>query len=272
MLSVLISVIAIGGFLAAVRFGRGVGAGQYVSIVRAAVVANVAFVIVADVVGFPLAGTCAMAAIAWGISAYLMLAGRAERRRWREAARDPVVLQPPFAGSWRVAAGGPWARSNHHLVASDQRFAYDFVRTDGASFGTPILAPLDGVVAGARDGMDDREPSRRVYDERERPHGNYVAIRGERGTVFLCHLARGSVRVREGDAVRAGDEIGRCGNSGRTTIPHLHLHAQDRPEPAVDVAQGVPVAFRAGGRVRVLEAGDRLPLAAPDFAVQPAPR
>ena len=103
---------------------------------------------------------------------------------------------------------------------------------------------------------------RRVYDERVRPFGNYVAIAANRGTVFMCHLARGSVLVREGQAVRAGDEVGRCGNSGRTTVPHLHIHAQDRPEPAIAEAHGVPIAFRDGERIRVLEAGDFLATAA----------
>jgi murein DD-endopeptidase MepM/ murein hydrolase activator NlpD len=79
----------------------------------------------------------------------------------------------------------------------------------------------------------------------------------------LCHLARDSVRVRAGQPVRAGDEVGRCGNSGRTTVPHLHMHAQDRPEPAIGEAHGVPIAFRDGGRVRVLDAGDFLATESP---------
>jgi murein DD-endopeptidase MepM/ murein hydrolase activator NlpD len=271
LLNVMVGV-GIAGFLAVIPFGRGLATKRYVLAIVAAAVASVAAVGVANAMQVKIAGAAAEAALAWGLVAYLVLAGRAQRRRWHDAMRDPLVLEAPFAGRWRVAAGGPWARSNHHLAVSDQRFAYDFVRDDGTSMGTPVLAPLDGVVAGVRDGMDDREPRRRVYDERRRPHGNYVAIRADRGTVFLCHLQRGSVRVSEGDAVRAGDEIGRCGNSGRTTIPHLHLHAQDRPEPAIDVAQGVPIAFRDAGRVRVLGAGDRLPLERPDSAVQPAAR
>lgn len=262
--------VAIAGFLAVVRFGRGVDARHYVIAVVAATVASVAVVVMAQALGLKAAGEWALPAIAWSLCAYMVVAGRARRRRWRDAMRDPLVLAPPFAGRWLVAAGGPWARSNHHLAARDQRYAYDFIRADGASLGTPILAPVDGLVAGARDGMDDREPRRRVYDERERPFGNYVAIAADRGAVFLCHLARGSVRVSAGQVVRAGDEVGRCGNSGRTTVPHLHLHAQDRPEPAIGEAQGVPIAFRDGEHVRVLDAGDFLAAGSPDAAVQPA--
>ena len=250
--------IAIAGFLAVVRFGRGVDTRQYVIVIVAGALAAVAAVATSQTLGFKAAGAWALPAIAWGECAYLALAGRGQRRRWRDAMRDPLVLAPPFAGRWIVAAGGPWARSNHHLAASDQRYAYDFLRADGESLGTSILAPIGGLVVSARDGMDDREPRRRVYDERERPFGNYVAIATDRGAVFLCHLARDSVRVRVGQTVRAGDEVGRCGNSGRTTIPHLHLHAQDRPEPAIAVAQGVPIAFGEGEGMRVLDAGDFL--------------
>jgi murein DD-endopeptidase MepM/ murein hydrolase activator NlpD len=272
MPSGVLTAAAVAGFVAVIWFGRSLDARHYLVVVFAATVASVAVVATAQVLGFKSVGAWALPVIAWGVCAYLGLAGRGRRRRWRDAMRDPLVLEPPFEGRWLVAAGGPWARKNHHLVASDQRYAYDFVRLDGPSLGAPVFAPVDGVVVGARDGMDDREPRRRVYDERERPMGNYVAIAAERGAVFLCHLARGSVRVREGQALRAGEEIGRCGNSGRTSIPHLHLHAQDRPEPAVGVAQGIPIAFRDGERVRVLDAGDALPAGAPKPAVQPGSR
>src|SRR5262249_22604273 len=38
-----------------------------------------------------------------------------------------------------------------------------------------------------------------------------------------CHMARGSVVVRPGDQVTAGQAIGRVGLSGLTEFPHLHL-------------------------------------------------
>ena len=44
---------------------------------------------------------------------------------------------------------------------------------------------------------------------------------------MVCHLAAGSSRFREGDYVRKGDMIGLCGNSGRSSTPHLHFHLQN---------------------------------------------
>jgi hypothetical protein len=43
------------------------------------------------------------------------------------------------------------------------------------------------------------------------------------------HLKEGSIRVKEGDPVKEGDELGRCGNSGRSPYPHLHFQVQGTP-------------------------------------------
>ena len=259
MISSLPSLLAVAGSFAVALFGRSVAQRTFFAVVLAAVAFDFGIFAAASFAGRPELGGWLQAIFAWSLVAVLSGWGAADRRRWRAAAENALVLAPPFPGRWRVAAGGPWARENHHLAASDQRYAYDFVRLDASSFGSPILAPADGDVAAARDGMEDHPPSRRVRAEGRRPCGNYVAIETGRAFVLLCHLQRGSVRVTTGDRVRAGDEIARCGNSGNTSVPHLHLHAQDRAAEAPFVAQGVPVAFRDGGRVRVLGARDRFP-------------
>jgi murein DD-endopeptidase MepM/ murein hydrolase activator NlpD len=38
-----------------------------------------------------------------------------------------------------------------------------------------------------------------------------------------CHMAKGSLAVKPGDNVKAGDRIGRVGLSGATEFPHLHF-------------------------------------------------
>jgi hypothetical protein len=180
------------------------------------------------------------------------------RRAWiAESTRDPLILDAPFEGTWRVAIGGPDRGDNHHLVASDQRFAYDFIRSDRASLGSPILAPVSGRVVAAADGKPDHRASLRVIEDAF-PLGNYVAIDAKTAVVFLCHLQNGSVRVRPGDAVLVGDTIGLCGNSGRTSVPHLHIHAQDLPTYAFNRARGVPIAFLRNDLPRVLRVGNTL--------------
>jgi hypothetical protein len=201
----------------------------------------------------------AIAAIVAVLLWYRFNASAASKRWLARASDDPLVLEPPFADTWWVAAGGPDPRHNHHQRASDQYFAYDFLREAGDSWDQPILAPCDGMIVHVENRQPDAPPNR-WHRDRAHPGGNYVSIETPRGYVILAHLKQGSVSVRVGDTVRAGDEIGRCGNSGNTTRAHLHLHAQDQPSAAIGVAQGIPIAFvtRASAAPMLLEFRDRL--------------
>ena len=58
---------------------------------------------------------------------------------------------------------------------------------------------------------------------------------------LYAHLRPGSVAVRPGRRVSAGELLGRVGNSGNTSQPHLHFHVMDRPSP-LD-ANGLPYVF-----------------------------
>ena len=55
-----------------------------------------------------------------------------------------------------------------------------------------------------------------------------------------------SVAVKEGDRVEEGDLLGKCGNSGHTSEPHLHIHHQrQRPNlHVIGLAEGLPLYFR----------------------------
>jgi murein DD-endopeptidase MepM/ murein hydrolase activator NlpD len=64
---------------------------------------------------------------------------------------------------------------------------------------------------------------------------------GEGEFAVLAHLKNGSVRVAKGQRVERGAEIGRCGNSGNTTEPHLHFHLQDGAK--FGTAEGLPAFF-----------------------------
>jgi murein DD-endopeptidase MepM/ murein hydrolase activator NlpD len=52
----------------------------------------------------------------------------------------------------------------------------------------------------------------------------------------------GSIKVKKGDQVTAGQELGRVGNSGNTSWPHLHVHLQDTPR--LHLGEGIPIYFR----------------------------
>lgn len=86
--------------------------------------------------------------------------------------------------------------------------------------------------------------------------GNHVMIETPDGPVVaVCHLQRGSVQVKRGQSLRVGETLGRCGNSGNSTEPHVHLQAIDRVD--MPHASAVPITF--GGRVprngEIIDAG-----------------
>ena len=56
----------------------------------------------------------------------------------------------------------------------------------------------------------------------------------------LAHFQKGSVRVAQGDTVRAGEVLGLCGNSGNSSEPHVHFHLQDKPAFFPDGAVKIP--------------------------------
>jgi hypothetical protein len=165
--------------------------------------------------------------------------------------RARTDLRLPFLGRWRVSEGGHELGDNYHPWFPEALFAYDFVRLeddkahrgDGAlleehyCFGSPVLAPAAGRVVHAVDGVPDNPVGVRNPDSRL---GNQVVIEhaeGERST--LLHLKQGSLKVREGQEVAAGDDVGACGNSGNSRRPHIHYHLTDA------AGHALPARFRA---------------------------
>jgi murein DD-endopeptidase MepM/ murein hydrolase activator NlpD len=91
--------------------------------------------------------------------------------------------------------------------------------------GIDVLAAADGKVLRIRDGMEDvsiRAGGQESVDGSECGNGAVITHAGGWETQY-CHMAQGSVSVRPGDEVRAGQKIGRIGLSGMTEFPHLHF-------------------------------------------------
>jgi len=136
----------------------------------------------------------------------------------------------PFTGVWGVIQGFDSGDTHTGYAA----YALDFVPAQprgarpprrGAPlarfvcYGRPVLAPADGTVVVAHGGARDWPAYVKGKDE-----GNYVILEHAPGeyTEFR-HLAARSVTVHVGDRLRRGDLLGRCGNSGNATTPHLHV-------------------------------------------------
>ncbi|QDV35488.1 M23 family metallopeptidase [Tautonia plasticadhaerens] len=176
-----------------------------------------------------------------------------------------VDFRLPLDGPVTVGWGGGTPEVNSHVVAPDQCGAYDLLVTrDGRShrgdgsrlsdyycYDMPIRSPADGVVIVASDGDPDMPPGQ--LGGGSTAFGNHIIMKvADREFLFLAHLKPGSVAVRQADLVQAGQVIGRVGNSGNTSEPHLHLHLQDTFD--THLGEGVPMPFSryrvvGGGRV-----------------------
>ncbi len=193
---------------------------------------------------------------------------------------EAIVVDFPLRGEW-VAFNSPGDRiPSHGTDMLGQRFAYDFIRVDRRkgwrihpsgglranllgfpvretyAWGQPVHLPFDAEVVAAEDAWPERArivPIREIavvlknaftFDAANlRPVlGNYVIARGSAAYAGFAHFAPGSVLVRPGQRVRAGELIGRVGHTGNSTAPHLHFQLMDGPD--ILTARGLPCAFR----------------------------
>lgn len=86
--------------------------------------------------------------------------------------------------------------------------------------GVAVTAAVAGTVEAVRDGVPDGT----MKDIQGRECGNAVRLSHPGGWQTLyCHLRQGSVAVRPGETVKAGQSLGLVGMSGAAAFPHLHL-------------------------------------------------
>ncbi|MEU6550491.1 M23 family metallopeptidase [Streptomyces sp. NPDC046915] len=186
------------------------------------------------------------------------LVAAARLHRWKAPLSQPLLF--PLEGTWYVVQGGGRAL-NHHARIPEQRGALDLVAlgpygtrtgsghdlTAYAAYGRPVRSPCDGRVVSAADTFHDQKPGEIRYQP---PYGNHVFLDTGREIVKLAHLRPGSVTVTEGDTVRRGQLLGEVGNTGNTTEPHLHIHAE-REGIGLDLEfTGVSGRLHRGRRIR----------------------
>jgi murein DD-endopeptidase MepM/ murein hydrolase activator NlpD len=107
-------------------------------------------------------------------------------------------------------------------------------------YGKPVLAAADGTVLCVIN--DQPESKIGVMGKVKNAGGNQVIIQvAEKEFLFICHLQPGSIHVKPGDRILAGDVLGRVGNSGNSSEPHIHIHLQDSPKD--HGGEGIPMYF-----------------------------
>lgn len=152
------------------------------------------------------------------------------------------------------------------------RYAYDFcpVNTDGVmyksdnpykkenwyGYGATVIAPGAGtVVAAVNDAPENDYKDKNVAyapipeeDIQRSLGGNFVILDHGNGEFsYFAHMRPGSVRVKKGDHVQQGQDIGEIGFAGDAFIPHLHYMLMDTSD--ILKAESLPSYFRDFRRV-----------------------
>ncbi len=162
---------------------------------------------------------------------------------------EQLYLLPYENGkSYRVLQGYG-SRFSHRGL---EQYAVDF----NMSVGTPVHAARAGIVARIEEAND-----KGCWDNGCGAHANYIVIVHNDGTTGeYYHLQRNGALVGVGDHVIAGQKIALSGNTGHTTMPHLHFAVYRAAEWGN--TQSIPVRFlssagivhspRRGGRYQAV--------------------
>jgi len=148
------------------------------------------------------------------------------------------AMKLPFWGEWKVTQ----AHQGAHTHKKEWQYAWDFeiVDEEGKTFeksgnqpehyycfNKPVTAPADGTIVKVEDGIEDNP----IGDMNlEKNWGNSIVIKHAEGLYSqISHLKKGSIKVVKEQAVKQGELLGHCGNSGRSPVPHIHMQFQENP-------------------------------------------
>ncbi|MED7820165.1 MULTISPECIES: urea transporter [unclassified Francisella] len=141
----------------------------------------------------------------------------------------------PFSGEWHVYQGfnDKWTHKGKY------QFAYDFVKKENTKtyigdqnslesyicFGESILSPVEGYIVDCRHDLIDNSIGN---IDRANNWGNYITIKNHQGLfIKICHIMQFSLNVKVGDYVYINDALAKCGNSGHSPEPHIHIQVQN---------------------------------------------
>ena len=199
-----------------------------------------------------------------------------------------IVIRPPLAGDGWLATSGCCKPNVHRderiaingaRIETAETFAVDWGKVRGDrlfdadgetveqfyGFGENVLAVADGTVVSIHDGMSDATPFVAMTPKSTSDYGGNNLMLEIAPNVFAwyAHLRHGSIAVKVGEAVKAGARIGRLGNTGPSTGPHLHFGILDKPDPIA--GRSLPFVFDSFTLVGAVDfdksRGDRLVIA-----------
>jgi Peptidase family M23 len=180
----------------------------------------------------------------------------------------PIVIRSPVLGKNWAAMNGPSNTSPHRravlfqdgLAHIGQRYAIDWVQLgdDGNTFtgdqsqnrsyhawDVEIHAVGDGTIVTVKDGIPENVPnSPKLATEMTvdtLPGNHIIEDLGGGHFAAYAHLRPGTLKVKAGDHVHAGDVLGHLGNTGNSSEPHLHFQICDAP--SFSNSEGLPFAI-----------------------------
>jgi hypothetical protein len=189
-----------------------------------------------------------------------------------------LTIGPPLAGERWVAFNGCCGVDGAHRGSGQsvnggmyfaQRFAIDWMRLDEAGrlvhgdsadahnyadYDADVIAVADGTVVAVLDDLEDQIPGK-LPDVSTitlaNVDGNHVVLDLGGGVyAFYAHMRKKSITVEVGQRVKRGQLLGKLGNTGNTSAPHLHFHLMDGT--SVLGSSGIPYvidSFSLAGKV-----------------------
>lgn len=144
---------------------------------------------------------------------------------------DYVYAFPYAAGKTYRVLQGYGSKFSHTGL---EEFSIDF----DMPVGTPVHAARDGIVARIEESNVEG-----CWDDGCGKFANYIIVLHDDGTTGeYFHLVKNGALVDVGDRVVQGQKIGRSGNTGHSTMPHLHFAVYRAVENGN--TQSIPVRFR----------------------------
>lgn len=133
---------------------------------------------------------------------------------WPEQSTSPYVL--PYEPGQAFVVGQGNCSDGSHAATGAAAYAYDFLMP----IGTPVVAARSGEVYLVEERYED--------GDRTPGHENFINVLHDDGSVAgYVHLTRDGAFIEVGERVRRGQVIGRSGDTGNSSEPHLHFHVQE---------------------------------------------
>lgn len=200
---------------------------------------------------------------------------------------EPIVIASPLSGPGWAAYNGcctPNVHRNTRVAEADhittsETFAIDWIRIDDGKFytgngtrnenftffGAPVMSVSDGEVVAVRNDVPESTPFQAPVTLKSPVDygGNFVYERIRPNVyAFYAHLQPGTVTVKPGDKVKTGFVLGKLGNSGNSTAPHLHFGLLDKPDALL--GDSLPFSidrFKMTGILKIDEAQNQISVA-----------